>query len=97
MRWRTENWGTKQSADRDSVQKDIYTGFGIIFFATAWGPSELITEALSIKFPELEFTHWYREDNCDFSGYFIWKNGLCLESDEGCIDNFWSYEDEEEN
>lgn len=56
--WRNDHWGTKWNAT-DSSLKWENNEKAIFEFDTAWAPAIPITIALSMKYPDLVFTHRY--------------------------------------
>ena len=66
--WRCENWGTKWNAFHARLD---YEDEGELkySFGTPWVPPEGIIKALRNKFPDADFTLFYREDAMQISGY----------------------------
>jgi len=69
--WNIANWGTKWNA-YETEKKDEDT----ISFDTAWSMPEPVMLKLSEMFPEIEFEHWYAdEDAGSNTGYVTYKAG----------------------
>jgi hypothetical protein len=71
--WRIHNWGTKWDIGSDDVTIDIdpcgtHT-YAKLYFDTAWSPPEGVLDALREKFPNVDFTLFYREDGMQLAGY----------------------------
>jgi len=66
--WNVNNWGTKWDIGESAeVTGDLIEG-GIAFFDTAWSPPIQAIEALSEKFPSVNFILEYIEMGCMFAG-----------------------------
>lgn len=67
--WRCENWGTKWNSYDTILEHDekktVYT------FLTAWSPpNENFMNAMTNKFPNVEFDLRFAEKGCEFYGYW---------------------------
>ncbi len=82
--WCIRNWGTKWNAcDPDWCLEE-----GILYFQTAWSPPIPVIEALAEKYPDLEFTHrWADEDIGNNCGQMWYSEGCGGEMDIGDFDN----------
>ncbi|MBR0510000.1 MAG: hypothetical protein IJJ85_07760 [Clostridia bacterium] len=71
--WCIQNWGTKWGACGYELGMDYGTNCKALWFETAWSPPVPVIEELARRFPELEFTHrWADEDighNCGMHEY----------------------------
>ena len=75
--WRIENWGTKWNTSEGSVLIDDNT----IRFDTAWSAPLPILQALSERFPTVEMTHtWADEDIGQNVGQLTVLNGEVIEA-----------------
>ena len=74
--WCIENWGTKWGL-YDICVDDADLDVGVIryTFSTAWSPPTPIIEAMSERFPSLDFAHDYYESGSGFQGHFIYNGG----------------------
>lgn len=73
--WSIENWGTKWNAGDASQGADEKS----IYFTTAWSPSLPVTHAMSLAYPDIEFTHsWADEDRGSNTGSITIKNGRVI-------------------
>lgn len=71
-KWRNQNWGTKWELSEGSVFDEENT----LSFDTAWSAPEPILIALSEKFPTIEFSHrWADEDLGQNVGHQVYLNG----------------------
>lgn len=77
----TKAWGTKWDLD-EKEQKEIADSLchGEARFLTAWSPPIQAIEALSVKFPEVDFVLYYFEGGCWFWGTAEINNGFSHES-----------------
>ena len=71
--WSIRNWGTKWNACGYDDGTDYGTNCKALWFETAWDAPVPVIEELARRFPELEFTHkWADEDighNCGMQEY----------------------------
>ena len=83
--WNIANWGTKWNAfDFDSEDGD-----NRLEFSTAWSAPQGIFRGLSEKYPDVQFTtEWADEDWGYNAGALIWKNGESELSDLGEIEHY---------
>ena len=71
-KWCIKNWGTKWSLEEGSKLKDTNK----LVFETAWSAPHPIMETLSKKFPTVQFSHkWADEDLGNNVGQIIFLNG----------------------
>lgn len=64
--WACAKWGTKWNASEAEIT-DNYDGYAEIRFTTAWAPPEGIFEELERKFPDLDLSLNYKnEDDPEF-------------------------------
>lgn len=84
--WCIDNWGTKWNAC-DAEVFPIEGGVGYRF-DTAWSPPSPVVAALSLAFPELEFTLRFEEGGADFSGKEVYVSGECVNSLDGKYDDY---------
>ena len=72
--WRLDKWGTKWNA-----YNHVYHGLGEMEFETAWSTPEPVMRALSVKFPNVEITVRFADEdigtNC---GEYSYKNGALV-------------------
>lgn len=82
--WCCEHWGTKWGLydvkATDAGFEDGHIGY---FFRTAWAPPTPVIEAMSKRFPSLEFKLSYFEGGMDFQGVDAFRGGEVLEHHEG--------------
>lgn len=94
--WCCQNWGTKWNACEDGWVLDN----GMLVFQTAWSAPFPVIEALAQKYPDLEFTHrWADEDigiNC---GQMRYSNGCGRAISMGDVRAFaldvWGYTEDD--
>ena len=87
-------WGTRYN---EEVSLRQHEGFLEYDFDTANSQSEPVTEALSVIFPELKFTHKWEQIENDFSGYCVYINGKLVERAYGNYEDYPTREDEDED
>ncbi len=76
-KWCTQNWGTKWGAPAGN----LLDGENTFRFDTAWSASLPITIALSEKFPDVEFSHlWADEDIGQNVGHVTLLNGEYIDA-----------------
>lgn len=76
--WCRRNWGTKWNA----CEAEWSFGDGMLVFQTAWSAPFPVIEALAEKFPDLEFTHrWADEDIGNNCGQMWYSEGYGSELD----------------
>ena len=80
--WCIANWGTKWNAC------EAYTDDGYSSFDTAWSPPLPVIEKLSKMFPTLRCVIRFEEGGMDFSGIYVFENGMVTDSKEGGYDDF---------
>jgi hypothetical protein len=92
--WSVNNWGTKWNA---YSYNSYYEGGDTIIFQTAWSAPEPIIELLSQKYPDVEFSHSWADENIGYNvGKSVYKNGEVISSNipaEGSVDAFEMTED----
>jgi len=66
--WCINNWGTKWDACSVDILQEGEDHLEY-YFDTAWSPPEEIANTLKQRFPELEFSWFYREDGCQIAGW----------------------------
>ena len=75
--WCRRNWGTKWNACNAEWSLDD----GMLVFQTAWSAPFPIIEALAEKYPDLDFTHrWADEDIGNNCGRKTYENGECTDT-----------------
>lgn len=80
--WCQKNWGTKWNfAEPKIIDETICTKL-IYDFQTAWSPPIPIINAMSKKFPNLQFTLQYWEGGAGFKGTYSIKNNAVIISEE---------------
>lgn len=68
-KWRRDNWGTKWDATSVEVELDE-DQYAILGFSTAWSPPKPIIDLLREKYPETDFTLFWREPGIQEAGYY---------------------------
>lgn len=70
--WSVKNWGTKWNAYKQHFEEP-----NIIWFATAWSDVSELIRKVSEKFPDVEFSYAYADEDtgCN-TGSVIFKNGI---------------------
>lgn len=82
--WRLAKWGTKWDlGDETIVREDYEDGKLEYHFDTAWSPPIAWLEAVSKKYPQLNFRLQYEEAGCSFEGYVVLQNGEEVDQFEG--------------
>lgn len=77
--WCDLNWGTKWNAYAHAKPKFGH-GYGYLRFETAWTPPSMVVLEMSCRFPHIEITHyWADEDFGRNCGYRIIKGGLVID------------------
>lgn len=75
--WRTANWGTKWNLGAEDCEQ---VNKSTLAFNTAWASPQPIIEALSKKFPDVEFgLEWADEDLGNNVGTVTFKNGEMID------------------
>lgn len=81
--WNQNNFGTKWEVDYNSdsfkMVKKSKTRI-MMYFDTAWSPSEPVTLAMAMKYPNLKFNHKYYEMGCEFKGTLEVKGDIILQN-----------------
>ena len=81
--WCNWNWGTMWNSWEPSMVRRKDGRVVTYSYDTAWSASLPLTSALSTLFPELKFTHSWREDDNDDKGkQKFWNGGEDWEGDE---------------
>lgn len=71
--WCINNWGTKWSVDINFEDFDGHRW--VLDFESAWSPPDGVVRHLCDKFPDVDFSLYYREGGCCFKGELIWIGG----------------------
>ncbi|MET4257241.1 hypothetical protein ABIC09_002177 [Bradyrhizobium sp. S3.12.5] len=66
--WSCAMWGTKWDACEINLVNESDDNLEV-HFETAWSPPSQWLEAIRIKYPDLTFWMFYREDGCEAVGY----------------------------
>lgn len=92
--WQVNNWGTKWDvtatiyfdSSTHSRGYSTYTDTEVrivgINFDSAWSPPVLAIAELARQFPKISIYHSFDESGSDFSGYNMYRNGICVEEKE---------------
>lgn len=94
--WCCRHWGTKWNA----CEADWGLDDGMLVFQTAWSAPFPVIEALAQKYPDLEFTHrWADEDIGSNCGEMWWSEGCGSDIDIGderaFAMNVWGYTEDD--
>lgn len=94
--WCCRHWGTKWNA----CEPDWSLDDGMLVFQTAWSAPFPVIEALAQKYPDLEFTHrWADEDIGSNCGEMWWSEGCGSDIDIGDERTFamsvWGYTEDD--
>ena len=94
--WCCRHWGTKWNA----CEPDWSLDDGMLVFQTAWSAPFPVIEALAQKYPDLEFTHrWADEDIGSNCGEMWWSEGYGSDIDIGDERTFamsvWGYTEDD--
>lgn len=94
--WCCSNWGTKWNA----CEPDWCLDEGILYFQTAWSAPFPVIEAMAAKYPDLEFTHrWADEDIGNNCGEMWYSEGSGSDIDIGDERTFamsvWGYTEDD--
>lgn len=94
--WCRRNWGTKWNA----CEPIWCLEEGILYFQTAWSAPFPVIEALAQKYPDLEFTHrWADEDIGNNCGEMWYSEGVGSDIDIGDERTFamrvWGYTEDD--
>ncbi len=94
--WRCRNWGTKWNA----CEPNWCLEEGVLYFQTAWSAPFPIIEAMAAKYPELEFTHrWADEDFGNNCGEMWYSEGIGsnidIEDNRAFALNVWGYTEDD--
>ena len=101
--WRLSQWGTKWSAcdtiiNRVWDKKDCNLLTEISYLInTAWSPPIPWVLKISEKYPEVRFKLKYEENNLNFSGIYIVKNGDILLDENGIHGEYYGEKYHSEN
>ena len=96
--WCINHWGTKWNASDSMWVED-----NILFFQTAWAAPHPVIAAMAAKFPDLEFTHqWADEDYGNNCGEAYYSEGVGSPVDPGMDATqfaraLWGDEDEDDD
>lgn len=90
--WCRRNWGTKWNACEPIWSLDN----GILVFQTAWSAPFPVIEALAQKYPDLEFTHRWADENIGYNCGQMWYSDgygsdLNVEDDRAFALDVWGY------
>lgn len=94
--WRCRYWGTKWNAcDAEWGLDD-----GMLVFQTAWSAPFPIIEALAQKYPELEFTHRWADENIGNNCGQMWYSDgmgsdLTVEDERAFAMDVWGYTEDD--
>lgn len=94
--WCCRYWGTKWNA----CEADWGLDDGMLVFQTAWSAPFPVIEALSQKYPELEFTHrWADEDIGNNCGEMWYSEGvgsdIVVENERAFALDVWGYTEDD--
>lgn len=79
--WAVGSWNTKWNACGYEIGMDYGTNCKALWFETAWSPPIPVIGELARRFPELEFTHrWADEDIGQNCGRMEYENGERVEA-----------------